>query len=311
MKTISHTVSGKEVQESNAWQDHADGFQYVGAKGEEVKIANSCPFCGSDAVKRFELVQTLVWTCKSGDCGLQFAKPQLDDEALAQAYTKHYYPTDRSVAGPTYENTPEEILRQTFSELTRRQGSLTGKTLLDFGCGAGRLCAIAQEYGLQTAGIEADACARGTASKATDLGIYENVEELQVRLPAKKFDIITMWDVIEHLREPWKDLQGLSGLLQSDGYLLVSTPNAGCLRARVEKERWDNTTNPTHFYYFIRKSLRSVLQRSGFSDVAELRFAVRYPSHSAIRYQFHRALLTCHLQGELLFVARVGKLPRR
>jgi 2-polyprenyl-3-methyl-5-hydroxy-6-metoxy-1,4-benzoquinol methylase len=116
-----------------------------------------------------------------------------------------------------------------------------------------------------------------------------------------------MWDVIEHLREPWKDLHELSDLLRPNGWLLLSTPNAACLRARVERERWENMANPTHFYYFTRKSLGAVLSRAGFSQVGELLFPIQYPRHTTVRRIVHRALVTCRLQGQLVFVVH----PRR
>jgi 2-polyprenyl-3-methyl-5-hydroxy-6-metoxy-1,4-benzoquinol methylase len=265
---------------------------------------NVCPLCGSDATKRFDLAHTSVWACGSDECGLQFANPQLDGEMLARTYAKYYYPSNDSLGGAIYENTPEVILRQTFSELSSRIGPLMGKTLLDFGCGVGKLCLIAQEYGLQVTGIEADPSARLAAAQAGGLRVYADFQELQAALPFERFDIITMWDVIEHLREPWKDLQNLSKRLRPGGYVLVSTPNARSLRARLRQSRWDNILNPTHFYYFIRRSLRSVLHRAGFDEVTEVHFAVRYPSHSAIRRLLHHYLVRCRLQGELLFVAR-------
>lgn len=73
-----------------------------------------CPLCGSEANKRFDLAHTSVWACGSDECRLQFANPQLDEQMLARAYAKYYYPPDESIGGAMYENTPEEILRQTF-----------------------------------------------------------------------------------------------------------------------------------------------------------------------------------------------------
>jgi SAM-dependent methyltransferase len=244
---------------------------------------------------------------------LLFADPQLDDRSLADAYTSHYYPPNEN--GAVYESTPEAILRQTFSKRVAALGSLSGKSLLDFGCGVGGLCRVAGEYGIQATGIEPDAIAREKVCKSGSLKAYPSLGSLRETHPEAKFDIVTMWDVIEHLREPWKDLRDLSDLLQPDGWLLLSTPNAVCLRARVERERWNNMVNPTHFYYFTRQSLGAVLGRAGFSQVGELRFPIRYPRHTTVRRIVHRALVTCRLQGQLVFVAhprrpgRVGNMP--
>jgi len=85
---------------------------------------------------------------------------------------------------------------------------------------------------------------------------------------------------------------------------MLSTPNAASLRARVERERWSNTVNPTHFYYFTRKSLEAVLKRAGFSEISELQISIRYPAHRIVRRIVHHALVSCRLEGQLVFIAR-------
>ena len=263
--------------------------------------ANNCPLCGNSAKDHLRLSHAGVRKCLSSSCGLMFAFPQMDDVALGAAYQKFYYP-DRVTGVATYENTPEEILRQTFDRMELELGSLAGKNLLDFGCGIGGLCQIAREYGVRVTGIEPDANAREKANRIANVRAYSSLGNLRDAEPNAQFDMVSMWDVIEHLREPWKDLKKLSSLLQPDGWLLLSTPNAGSLRARLEGGRWLNMVNQTHFYYFTRKSLQAVLVRAGFHQTGELLFPIQYPSHTPVRRIFHRALVTCRLQGQLVFV---------
>lgn len=275
-----------------------------------------CPLCHTEASCRFGLEHTTVWGCTSRVCGLLFADPQLDESSLTNAYAKHYYPTNGNGTKPIYENTPEQILRQTFEKVDAEVGPIAEKSLLDFGCGVGGLCKVAGEYGVRAMGIEPDANARKKAFESGRLRAYANLGSLREAHPDTKFDIVTMWDVIEHLREPWKVLKDLSDLLQPDGWLLLSTPNAACLRARVERERWENMVNPTHFYYFTRKTLGAVLSRAGFPQMGELRFAIQYPKHPTVRRIVHRVLVTCRLQGQLVFVVHpqrsqtAGTMPR-
>jgi SAM-dependent methyltransferase len=269
--------------------------------------ANNCPLCGNHAKNHLRLSHTGVRKCLSPSCGLLFAFPQLDDVALGAAYQKFYYP-DRVTGVAIYENTPEEILRQTFDRVELEFGPLAGKKLLDLGCGVGRLCQIAREYGVSVTGIEPDANAREKAFRIANVKAYSSFSALREAKPGARFDLVTMWDVIEHLREPWKDLEDLSSLLQPDGWLLLSTPNARCLRARLEGGRWVNMVNQTHFYYFTRKSLAAVLRRGGFAEIAELRFPIRYPGHARARRLLNRALVSCRLQGQFVFVARQQRL---
>jgi 2-polyprenyl-3-methyl-5-hydroxy-6-metoxy-1,4-benzoquinol methylase len=262
-----------------------------------------CPLCRSEAVHRFRLKHTTVWECAARDCSLRFAAPQLDDWNLTLAYAKHYYPSNGD-SRAVYDNTPHEILWQTFAKVEAAMGPLAGKKLLDFGCGVGGLCRVAQEHGIRATGIEPDPNAREKANKTYGLRVYSNLAHLQEAQPEAKFDIVTMWDVIEHLRKPWKELHVLLTMLQSNGWLLLSTPNAASLRATLLRERWENAVNPTHFYYLTRMSLKAVLQSAGFTEVTELQFPIRYPRHTVIRRIAHRALFSCQLQGQLVFVAR-------
>jgi 2-polyprenyl-3-methyl-5-hydroxy-6-metoxy-1,4-benzoquinol methylase len=266
----------------------------------------SCPLCQSEAVKRFELAYTIVWRCRAAGCCLQFALPQLDEATLARAYSTHYYPSNGNASDLTYENTPEQILRQTFGEVRAKLGPLAGKKLLDFGCGLGRLCQVAEEYGIRATGIEPDANAREKACKSSGLRAYASLGSLREAQPEAKFDIVTMWDVIEHLREPWKELKELSTMLRPGGCLLLSTPNAASLRARVERKRWENYVNPTHFYYFRRDSLRSVFRKSGFSRIEEWRCLFSYPHHGLLRRAAQRILQVAGVSGHLLFVAKAA-----
>jgi cyclopropane fatty-acyl-phospholipid synthase-like methyltransferase len=225
---------------------------------------------------------------------------------LTNAYTKHYYPPNGNGNAAVYENTPHEILRQTLEKAESEWGPLAGKSLLDFGCGVGGLCQVARQYGVRAMGIEPDANAREKACKSNGLRAYASLGSLREVQPDAKFDIVTIWDVIEHLRGPWKELKELATVLRPDGWLLLSTMNAGSLRAIVERERWTNMINPTHFYYFTRGSLRSVFERSGFTSIDEWRFPIRYSGHSAIRQIINRGLWACGMHGQLVFVARPG-----
>lgn len=267
---------------------------------------NSCPLCHGESTPLLTLKHTTVWKCNGSKCGLKFAHPQLNETDLARAYTEHYYPSNGDGGGATYENTPEEILRQTLGRADAEQGPLSGKSLLDFGCGVGRLCKIAREYGVRTTGIEFDPKAREAAEKAGGLDIYSSIEQLSDAISTARFDWIIMWDVIEHLREPWIELGKLARLLRPDGLLLLTTPNVGSLRAQVLGRRWENIVNPTHFYYFTRQSLRLALERSGFSDAREWRFPVRYPHHSVLQRLLHRALLSCHLEESSCSSHKIG-----
>jgi hypothetical protein len=63
--------------------------------------------------------------------------------------------------------------------------------------------------------------------------------------------------------------------------------NIGCLRARIERERWMSYEDPTHFYYFDRRSLGRVLTSAGFQRVEEWKPKIHYPHHGPLRRCFY------------------------
>lgn len=245
-----------------------------------------------------------MWECASQRCGLRYAAPQLDERSLQAVYRKFYYPDLQRGGTTAYEATPVEILHQVFRYAIAEFGDLSGWRLLDYGCGRGTLCRVALSYAVQPVGIESDPNARKEAAACGCYPVYESLAELLASRADAQFDMAILWEVIEHLREPWVDLANLRRVLSASGFVLVATPNAASGRARLLRRRWSNYTNPTHLYYFTRQCLGSVLRRSGFSAVREWKVPITYPHHRWLRRTLYTALRACKLQGDLLFVAQ-------
>src|SRR5688572_27912385 len=69
-------------------------------------------------------------------------------------------------------------------------------------------------------------------------------------LPDGSFDLVTAWQVVEHLRRPREVLAELARLLAPGGVLAVAVPHLGALRYRLEGARWFNVQNLTHLAFF-------------------------------------------------------------
>lgn len=261
-----------------------------------------CPLCGSPASLYFPLAHTNVCKCLASGCGLQFAHPQLDETALARAYRDLYYPDGESGNAIQLENTSENILRQVFRQLEARWGCLRGLRLLDFGCGRGALLRVSWEFGLSPTGIESDPIARLTAAQVEGADTYSSLHELHCAQPNAQFDLIILWTVIEHLRRPWDELERLRKFLRPKGRLLITTMDIRCLRARIERQRWEQYRNPTHLFYFDKHSLNRSIRRAGFSDFAEWRPKIRFAHHGTLRRLLHHLTFAMGLADGLFFV---------
>jgi SAM-dependent methyltransferase len=89
-----------------------------------------------------------------------------------------------------------------------------------------------------------------------------------IRFPDQAFDVVTLWEVIEHLSDPMITLQEIRRILRPGGQLVLSTPDAGSLAARVSGRRWLGWRKvPEHLYFFDRSNLDRLLTRAGFVPV--------------------------------------------
>ena len=108
------------------------------------------------------------------------------------------------------------------------------------------------------------------------------LEELD--LPAASFDVITLYDSIEHLTAPLATLAEVRRLLGPGGIVHLVTPNVGGLQARVLGRYWYHYKPGEHLYYFSPKTLRATLERAGL----EWRGWARAASYLTFTYCFNR-----------------------
>lgn len=266
-----------------------------------------CPLCGHSRKSVFGLRHTVVWQCTARDCGLQFADPQPSAQELDRAYSDLYYPAEETRA-ITFENTPDDTFRQAFRNIQGRIGDVRGLRLLDYGCGRGALLRIAREFRLQPSGIEPDPLARSIAAQAAGGEIHESLDALAANDPDPRFDLITLWTVIEHLRNPWSELARLHKFLRPGGWLLMSTMDIRCLRARAEGRKWGNYENPTHLFYFDRKSLQRAIRAAGFSEFSEWRLKIRHAHHGMLRRWLYNVSFSLRLADGIYFLCRRSEI---
>jgi SAM-dependent methyltransferase len=111
-------------------------------------------------------------------------------------------------------------------ELVQANNTISGLRVLDIGCGGGLFLSMLQQQGAQVVGLE---ISRGRAEYART--IYnlrvetQPVESVDIQIKYREyFDVVTLWDVIEHVAYPQTTLSKVRNLLKRDGYLLMDTP---------------------------------------------------------------------------------------
>jgi len=154
--------------------------------------------------------------------------------------------------------------RRNLEPLLRLVPPREGPRLLDIGCHIGVFLEIAQEQGWEAWGVEPSAWA---ADQARARGLRVTTATLrEARFPDQFFDIVTMWDVIEHLTNPLASLQEAHRVLAPGGIICIHTINIESPFARLVGHRWPWLME-MHLYYFSPQTLTHMLEKAGFQVI--------------------------------------------
>ena len=134
--------------------------------------------------------------------------------------------------------------------------------ILDVGCGIGYFLEVAKEHGWEVYGTE-------YTDKALEIcrekGIHMQEGKLDPsQFDGESFDIITSFEVLEHINNPVEETTNFHALLRSGGLVYLTTPNFNSLLRHRLKERYDVITYPEHLSYYTPKTLHRLFTNSGF-----------------------------------------------
>ena len=138
--------------------------------------------------------------------------------------------------------------------------------LLDIGCGHGFFVYAAQDLGYDAMGVDIDTEAIDFGRSQLGLNIADvSIDSLEV-LP-KDFDIITAWQVLEHLRMPGSCTRQVHTLLRPGGIFAGSVPNVGGIYAKLRGTKWYLMIPPEHLNYLDELSLKHMLVEASFTPL--------------------------------------------
>lgn len=142
-----------------------------------------------------------------------------------------------------------------------------GRRLLDVGCATGFFMEAAAEEGFDVRGVEFSAVAISLARPDIRERIVRgDVNELLTSEP-EKFDVVTAFDIIEHVQNPANFLRELREILKPGGVLAISSPDTGHFLRYLMGSKWPMLQPMQHTVLFSRRSIADLLERCGFQDV--------------------------------------------
>jgi 2-polyprenyl-3-methyl-5-hydroxy-6-metoxy-1,4-benzoquinol methylase len=243
-----------------------------------LEVREACPLCGSpDSLPQLELDGFHIVNCR--ECSFKYVR-EVASEAANASYYEAGYSGERHRQG-------QEVNAGINIGMLSTLGSLAGKRLLDIGSGFGFFAARARdEAGMDAYGVELSAAERDWARSNLGVTSYASLDDIP---DDQRFDVVTMLEVIEHIREPLSFIKAATARLKPDGYLLIGTDNFESYAVRGMGAGFPKWIPNQHISMFSPSSLR----RAGGG---ESRFALR-GTHSYTPWEYWARLAVIRLTG--------------
>src|SRR3990167_4169207 len=195
--------------------------------------ARNCPVCNSSNYS-FLFNNSGGTYVKCDDCTMVFTNPVFSTSAL-----KNYYENLNTGQGEIVANENAfytEIYKTGLNVIStyKSKGSI-----LDMGCSCGFFLDLAKKEGWKTSGIELSIAEGEVCKKKGHVLYHQPLEEINL---GEKFDVITLWDVFEHIPNGKKQLELLADNLVKDGMIFMQIPSSGSLAAKILKRSEEHTS---------------------------------------------------------------------
>jgi len=222
---------------------------------------NKCIICNKTAN---DILYAGILQCHN--CGYVFADIHITNDDLNAYYNNNYF------SGKEYSNyeASRNIIQKNFKNrlkvLNRFISPSNHGNLLDIGCAYGFFLDCARSFFSSIKGIDITEEGTKFARERLNLDIITG-DFIKHDFIDQKFDVVCMWDTIEHLKNPQLFLDKISTLVDSGGWLALTTGDIESLNARIRKDKWRHLKPPEHLHYFSKGTISKFLNNYGFDII--------------------------------------------
>lgn len=236
----------------------------------------NCILC--DSINQEIYIDAAHISCKKNilkcrNCGLVFFETD-----------NHAFPLDNSY----WDEKPQKSIYEKDDVYTRFEKEFKDRmlmienlkekgTLLDIGCGLGHFLSVARESGWKSIGVEISPSAVKYVRENSNLEVHEGTVE-NCDIENNSVDVITMWDVIEHIQNPIEALSAVRNKLKKGGMLVIKTPDNGGLFKAFSIFLYRLTLKKIffqlkyvyyvpHYFYYNKVNIRKLLEKFNFGDI--------------------------------------------
>lgn len=192
-----------------------------------------CKLCGKTAAEpTYDLTDSTVYCCQN--CNFHFLN-QLDASAKKGINTSHLNDVSRHYIESRIDESAH--LHPRRLALVQKHINLSNCKALDIGAGLGQFQLLLQTHGAEARGIEPSAIRREYAQEKFGTNLHSELVDHNYwqREYSRRFDLITLWDVIEHVNFPRETLQSAIKLLKPGGVLFLDTPSRDVLSYKLSQ----------------------------------------------------------------------------
>ena len=221
----------------------------------------NCSICKSHSTElEFKFTEKLhIFSCSN--CGVHYLHPQLSDAEITELYSENYYKAWGVEGNKENEGARQMKIATFLLRLQLIKKFVPSGNILDIGCATGYFLEAAKTLHYEVYGIELSEYSSSIAkAKFGEDSIFNGKLEDSKFTPGF-FQIITMFDLIEHVRSPEETLLNASKLLDKTGAIVITTPNVSSISNFVMGKRWAHYKKE-HFFYFNLKSLRYLSKKT-------------------------------------------------
>ncbi|MCA8954657.1 MAG: class I SAM-dependent methyltransferase [Planctomycetes bacterium] len=235
----------------------------------------TCQLCGSRSrTEMFREPPFRVLRC--ADCSLVYVSPRHADDVVHELYDRHYWNSDSpKTRGYARYAEEEPLYLKTFRRRLRLVNDhVPARPLrvLDIGCAAGFFLRVMRDQGHEVRGAELSAeiaahAVQHLGAENLHIGFLHDLEPDRQGFEHHSFDLVTLWDVVEHVPRPQALMQHVRELLKPDGVLILETQNVDSAFANLLGKRWQHFKHEEHLYHFNPATIRRLLTDTGFQVV--------------------------------------------
>ncbi|EPR35549.1 methyltransferase type 12 [Alkalidesulfovibrio alkalitolerans DSM 16529] len=239
----------------------------------------ACPICDASEHEVLFRKQGFVFKdCRNPECRHIYADPQINHEALMAAYRGAGTGKGGRTASDIWmdvllSNANQQYDRAKYQrgmdaiEAALETGSGAPFAVLDVGCSVGIFLDTARERGWRTMGVELNERAVDYAVNTLKLDVRKALLE-ECGFAEASFDAVTLWGVIEHLKQPLPVLREIYRILKPGGVFVTFCPNGSSLACRVLREKAATFDGRNHPHNFTPTSIRLAMRMAGFEPLA-------------------------------------------